>query len=160
MKLERKNLKVYVIGAILALAVGALSGLLSMRSMELYAETVIKPPLAPPGWLFPVVWTVLFALMGISSAIIWLSPTSKAKERGLNLYIAQLIVNFFWSLIFFNAQAFGFAALWLILLWVLVFLMILQFWKVDKLAAKLQIPYLIWLTFAAYLNIAIWALNQ
>lgn len=158
--MTRKNLKIYIIGALIALAVGGLSGLLTMGSMEIYAETVIKPPLAPPGWLFPVVWTVLYALMGIGSAMIWLSPPSKARERGLNLYIAQLIVNFFWSLIFFNAQAFGFAALWLILLWVLVLLMILQYWKVDKLAAKLQIPYLLWLTFAAYLNIAIWILNR
>lgn len=158
--MSRKNLKIYIIGALIALAVGGLSGLLTRGSMDIYAETVIKPPLAPPGWLFPVVWTVLYALMGIGSAIIWLAPPGTERNRGLNLYIAQLIVNFFWSLIFFNAQAFGFAALWLILLWVLVLLMILQFWKVDRLAAKLQIPYLIWLTFAAYLNIAIWILNR
>lgn len=156
----RKNWKTYLIGTLIPLIVGALSALLTMGSMELYAQTVIKPPLAPPGWLFPVVWTILYALMGIGSARIWLAPPSEARNKGLNLYIVQLIVNFFWSLIFFNAQAFGFAALWLILLWVLVLLMILQFWKVDRLAAKLQIPYLIWLTFAAYLNIAIWILNR
>ena len=158
--MQRKNLKYYVIGALIALAVGALSGLLTEGSMDFYAQSVVKPILAPPGWLFPVVWTVLYALMGIGSAMIWLAPPGSARNRGLNLYIAQLIVNFFWSLIFFNAQAFGFAAIWLILLWVLVLLMILQFWKVDKLAAKLQIPYLIWLTFAAYLNIAVWYLNR
>lgn len=149
----------YIIGAGIALAVGGLSGLLSMNGMELFSETVAKPPLSPPGWLFPVVWTVLYTLMGISSAMVWLSPEREARSRGLNLYVAQLIVNFFWSLIFFNAQAFGFAALWLMLLWVLVLLMILQFRRVDRLAAFLQIPYLLWLTFALYLNIGVWYLN-
>ena len=155
-----KNRYVYIISIVIALAVGALAGLLTMDSMRIYGETMAKPPLAPPAWLFPVVWTALYTLMGISAARIWLSPPSEERNKGLNLYVAQLIVNFFWSLIFFNAQAFGFAALWLILLWGLVALMILQFWKVDAPAAKLQIPYLIWLTFAAYLNIAIWILNR
>lgn len=89
-----------------------------------------------------------------------MSEDSKSKRRGLNLYVAQLIVNFFWSLLFFNAGAYGLAALWLILLWVLVLLMILSFYNTDKLAAWLQIPYLIWLTFAAYLNIGVWLLNR
>lgn len=155
-----KNWKTYLISILIALGVGGLSALLSMDSMRIYREMMVKPPLAPPAWLFPVVWTALYTLMGISAGMIWLSPLGADRSRGLNLYIAQLIVNFFWSLLFFNAQAFGFAALWLILLWVLVLLMILQFWKVDQLAAKLQIPYLIWLTFAAYLNIAIWILNR
>lgn len=149
----------YIIGIGSAVAVGALSGLLSMEGMERYSETVVKPALTPPDWLFPVVWTILYTLMGISAARIWLCPDSPQRTRGLNLYIAQLIINFFWSLIFFNAQAFGFAAIWLILLWVLVLLMIRAFSKVDKIAAYLQIPYLIWLTFALYLNIAVWLLN-
>lgn len=149
----------YIIGIGSAVAVGAISGLLSMGGMERYSETVIKPVLTPPDWLFPVVWTILYSLMGISAVRIWLSPDSPERTRGLNLYIVQLIINFFWSLIFFNAQAFGFAVLWLILLWVLVLLMILSFKKVDKLAAYLQIPYLLWLSFALYLNIAVWLLN-
>ena len=152
--------KPYLISAGIALAVGALSGFLSMSGMEDYMQTVAKPALTPPGWVFGVIWTLLYTLMGVSAARIWLNPDSLQRSRGLNLYVAQLIVNFFWSLIFFNAQAFGFALLWLLLLWVLVLLMILQFYKVDKIAAYLQIPYLIWLTFAAYLNIGVWYLNQ
>lgn len=155
-----KMWKPYVISAGIALAVGGLSGLLSMEGMKLYTETALKPPLTPPGWLFSVVWTILYALMGISAARIWLAPESKDRSKGLNLYVVQLIVNFFWSLLFFNAQAYGLAALWLILLWVLVLLMIMEFSKVDKLAAWLQIPYLIWLTFAAYLNLGVWFLNR
>ena len=157
--MKRENLKTYIIGVLISLTVGVLSALLTSGSMEIYGAMAMKPPLAPPGWLFPLVWSVLYALMGISAAMIWLSPKSRARDSGLNLYIAQLIVNFFWSLIFFNAQAYGFAAVWLILLWILVLLMILQFRKVNATAAVLQIPYLIWLTFAAYLNIAIWILN-
>lgn len=160
MKQKWNTWKPYVISAAIAIAVGALSGLLSVKGMEVYTAAVEKPVLTPPGWVFGVVWTVLYALMGISAARIWLSKDNGAKDKGLNLYVAQLIVNFFWSLIFFNAQAFGFAVLWLLLLWVLVLLMILQFYKVDKFAARLQIPYLIWLTFAAYLNIGVWLLNK
>jgi tryptophan-rich sensory protein len=98
--------------------------------------------------------------MGFSAARISLTPPSPERSKGLNLYIAQLVVNFFWSLIFFNAQAYGFAFVWLLLLWALVLWMILTFYKVDPLAAKLQIPYLLWLTFAAYLNAGVWYLNR
>lgn len=150
----------YIIGIGSAVGVGIISGLLSMGGMELYSKTVLKPSLTPPDWLFPAVWTILYVLMGIGATRIWLTADSPARKMGLNLYIAQLIVNFFWSLIFFNAQAFGFAVLWLIILWTFVLLMILSFYKADKIAAFLQIPYLIWLTFALYLNIAVWLLNK
>ena len=126
----------------------------------MFAESVLQPPLSPPAVLFPIVWTVLYALMGIGAARIWLAPKTAARDRALNLYVAQLIVNFFWSPIFFNVQAYGFALLWLLLLWVLVLWMIMAFRKVDPLAAWLQIPYLVWLTFAAYLNYGVWMLNR
>jgi len=128
--------------------------------MQLYAQTILKPPLSPPGWVFPVVWTVLYALMGIGAAIIYQSPESKIRSLGLNLFVAQLVVNFFWSPIFFNLQAFGLAFVWLLLLWVLVLWMVAVFWRIEPFAAKLQIPYLIWLTFAAYLNLGVWYLNR
>ena len=127
--------------------------------MQRYTAQVLKPPLSPPGMVFPIVWSILFALMGIGAARVATSPKRKSDDIALNLFIIQLIVNFFWSFFFFNAQAFGFAAIWLILLWVLVLLMIIAFWKVDRLAAWLQIPYLIWLTFAAYLNLGVYLLN-
>ena len=145
---------------LLAEAVGALSGWLTREGTQIYAQTIVKPPLSPPGWVFPVVWAILYALMGIGAAKVYQAPASKTRSMGLNLFITQLVVNFFWSPIFFNLQAFGFAFFWLLLLWGLVLWMILVFRRVDPLAAKLQIPYLIWLTFAAYLNAGVWYLNK
>ena len=156
----KRNWKPYLYWILLAEAVGLLSGWLTREGTQIYAETIVKPPLSPPGWVFPVVWTVLYALMGISAARVWLAAPSKSRNLGLNLFVAQLIVNFFWSPIFFNLQAFGLAFFWLLLLWGLVLWMILTFRKVDSPAAKLQIPYLLWLTFAAYLNLGVYYLNQ
>lgn len=158
--MNKPTVKQYAFFLGLSEAVGILSGLLSREGTALYAQMAVKPPLSPPDWLFPVVWMVLYGLMGISAARVWDAPKSQARSRGLNLFIAQLIVNFFWSLIFFNAQAYGLAFFWLLLLWALVLLMILQFRKVDRTAALLQIPYLLWLTFAAYLSWAVWQLNR
>lgn len=158
--MKEKNRKPYVWAILLTEAVGALSGWLSKGGMRLYSDTVSQPPLSPPSWLFPIVWGILYALMGISAARIYLSPPSPERSRGLNLYVLQLIVNFFWSLIFFNAQAFLFAFFWLMFLWLLVLGMIFLFYRTDPLAGKLQIPYLLWLSFAAYLNLGVWYLNR
>ena len=157
--MKKKTWKIYTFWIILAEAVGALSGWLTRDGMKAYTETIAQPPLSPPSWIFPIVWTILYALMGIGAARVSLAPKSKERSLGLNLFIIQLIVNFFWSPIFFNAQAFGTALLWLILLWLLVLAMILVFRKVDKSAGNIQIPYLLWLTFAAYLNYGVWQLN-
>lgn len=157
--MKKRNWKTYLIWILIAEAVGGLSGWLSRDGIQLYNDTVRQPPLSPPQFLFPIVWGILYALMGFSAARIYLQPQSKERQMGLNLFVAQLILNFFWSLIFFNLQAFGLAFFWLLALWVLVLWMIITFWKVDPLAAKLQIPYLLWLTFAAYLNFGVWMLN-
>lgn len=152
--------KVYGIAILLTEAVGALSGWLARDGTELYATMIEKPPLSPPGVVFPVVWAVLYALMGIGAARIWSAPASEKRTRALRVFLAQLTFNFFWSLIFFNLQAYGFAFLWLMVLWVLIFWMILAFRPVDRLAAGLQIPYFVWVTFAAYLNLGVWVLNR
>ena len=158
--MKKSPWRTYAFWIILTEAVGFLSGWLTRDGTALYSETIVQPALAPPAIVFPIVWTILYALMGVGIARVSLQPKSRERDRAMNLYIAQLVVNFFWSLFFFNAQAFGFAFLWLLLLWVLVFFMTRAFWKVDELAAKLQLPYLIWLTFAAYLNFAVWLLNR
>ena len=159
-RVKQKPLKTYDFWILLSEAIGALSGWITREGTRIYSETITKPPLSPPAIVFPIAWGILYALMGIGAARVRLAPNSKEQQTGINLFIAQLIVNFFWSPLFFNAQAFGFAFLWLILLWVLVFWMILTFRKTDRRSAILQIPYLIWLTFAAYLNLGVWLMNR
>ena len=154
------NIRLLFICIAIPLIVGLLSALLTSNSMEVFG-LLDKPPLAPPAWLFPVVWTILYTLMGISSYLILTSGAGKEEVEGaIRLYAYQLIVNFLWSTIFFNLGWYLFAFFWLVLLWVLVLLMILRFKDINRLAAYLNIPYLIWLTFAAYLNFAIWLLNR
>ena len=156
-----KKIKPYVISVAIALGVGALSALFTRGNMDIY-DRIQTPPLTPPGILFPIVWTALYTLMGISSAIIY----TKGRDENipvydaLRIYTIQLAVNFFWSIIFFNLEAFLFAFLWILLLWVLIIVMIVKFYEINKTAAYLQIPYLLWVTFAAYLNFAIFLLNR
>ena len=158
--MKTKTWKPYALGILLTESIGALSGWLSKDGMKIFSASISQPPLSPPAFLFPIVWGILYALMGIGAARIYLSPQSTERNRALNIYITQLIVNFFWSLIFFNAQAYLFAFFWLLILLFLVLWMILLFHKVNPLAAKLQIPYLLWLSFAAYLNLGVWYLNR
>ncbi len=157
--MKQAKWKSYAFWIVLSLVVGTLSGFLSRSGIELYGQTVTQPTLSPPAVLFPVVWSVLYIFMGISAARIYLSELSELRSKGLNLFLIQLAVNFFWSLIFFNLQSFALAFLWLLLLWGLVVWMILTFRQIDPPAALLQLPYLVWLTFAAYLSAGVWYLN-
>lgn len=152
------KIKPYIIGVAIALGVGALSAFLTKNNMMVY-EGLNKPPLAPPSIIFPIVWTILFILMGISSAMAYTRGNS-GQKRALTVYAVQLAVNFLWSIIFFNMQAYLFAFIWLILLWLLIIFMIYEFSKVSKAAAWLQVPYLLWVTFAGYLNLMIYILNK
>lgn len=158
-KMDKRKLWTY--GAFIGLseAVGALSGFLTRDGMKQIRQ-LPQSALTPPAIVFPIVWAILYALMGFGAARVWMSPGSDARTKGLGLYVIQLIFNFFWSLFFFNMKAFGFSFLWIIVLWVLILLMTLVFRKFDPLAAWLQVPYLAWVAFAAYLNYAIWSLNR
>lgn len=157
--MNKSKIKPYAVSILLTLAVGGLSGFLTSMGMDSF-DALTKPPLTPPSFLFPIVWTVLFILMGVGAARIFMTEPTAARNRALIVYVVQLAVNFLWSIIFFNLQAYGFAFFWLILLWVLILTMIYLFCKVDKPAALLQIPYAIWVTFAGYLNLMIWLLNR
>ena len=157
--MDKSKLKTYGLFILFTEIVGAVAGLFTSMGMDAY-DAVEKPALTPPDIVFPIVWTILYALMGISAARIWLSPPTKERNHGLIIWGAQLFFNFFWSLIFFNLQAYGFAFIWILILWALIIAMIYIFNKTDRLAAILQIPYLIWVTFAAYLNFMVWMLNR
>lgn len=149
--------KVLIKSVALPLLTGFVSGFLTKDAMEVF-ETMTKPPYSPPGWLFPLVWIILYTLMGISIFLVAQGEGEK-KEQALSLYGYQLIVNFLWPVFFFSFGWYFFALLWLILLWILVLKMILVFYEISPLAAWLNLPYLLWLTFAAYLNAGIWLLN-
>jgi tryptophan-rich sensory protein len=153
------DIKLFIKSIALPLLVGIVAGLLTRNAMQDF-QALNQPPLSPPGWLFPVVWTILYILMGVSSYLIkTASVDAETKSNAFLLYHYQLLVNFLWPIFFFNFGWYFFSLVWLILLWILVFFMIRQFAEISKPAAYLNIPYLIWLTFAAYLNAGVWWLN-
>ena len=141
------------------LAVGGLSAWITSSGMKTF-EQLSKPPLSPPGWLFPVVWTILYVMMGIASYLVLMSEKEPTDiKQALTLYGLQLGVNFFWSIFFFNLEWYLFSFFWLLLLWVLILMTIRAFYQLSEKAAYLLIPYLIWVTFAGYLTLGIWYLN-
>ena len=151
------KLKPLLISLVISLGVGGLSALLTQGSMEQY-RNLKQPPLSPPGWVFPVVWTVLFVLMGIAAYLVWMRD-STGRNGALALYGAQLFFNFFWTLIFFNLQNYALAFFWLLALWVLVFITAVLFFRISRPAGWLLAPYLVWIIFAGYLNFGIYLLN-
>ncbi len=162
MKKETKAIILTFAAAIaLALAVGGISAFLTRENMNIY-EQVNTPPLSPPAFLFPVVWTVLYVLMGIGSAFI-LRKRAEDKDKAENallIYCTSLVFNFIWSIIFFNFRAFLFSFIWLAVLLALIILTIIKYKRLSPLAAYLQIPYCLWVAFAGYLNFGIWLLNK
>ena len=113
-------------------AVGGLAGWLTRDGTQLYSQVITKPPLSPPSIVFPIVWVILFALMGIGAARVYLAPPSGLRSRSLLLFLVQLAFNFFWSIIFFQFQNFGFALVWLAVLWALILWMLLSFLQVGQ----------------------------
>lgn len=159
--MNRNRIKHFGIAILIPLAVGFLASLLTMESMDIY--TALKtPPLSPPGWLFPIVWTILYTLMGISSALVKENRKKdlNATACGRRYYTLSLIFNFLWSIVFFNLRWLLFAFIWLMVLLYLIIRTTLCYKKVSPLAAYLQIPYAVWVAFAGYLNFALWILNR
>lgn len=152
-KIDIKKL-IFYIG--ITLLIGSLPSFF-IKIGETY-KSLNRPPLSPPGIVFPIVWTILFILMGISIYIIMMS-NSKNKEEARLIYFIQLIVNACWTPIFFGLEEFFLALLWIIMLILLVVIMIIMFYKINKTSAYLNIPYLIWLLFACYLTFGVFVLN-
>lgn len=156
---KRINIKSLIICIIIPLAVGGLSALLTMGSMQDF-EALNQPPLSPPGWLFPVVWTILYILMGIASYIVLETPsTPDDTKNAFKAYFLQLGFNFFWSIIFFTLGAYEIAFAWLIVLLALIIVTTVRFWRINRLAGILMLPYIAWVSFAGYLNLAIAYIN-
>lgn len=151
-----KNKSALIIAILIPIAVGTWSAILS-GNMSLYSA-INKPPISPPGFIFPIVWIILYILMGISSYLVYTSDNPDSK-KALKTYALQLFFNFWWSIIFFRFSLYLFAFLCLLILIALIALMIYRFYQISKLSAHLQIPYLLWCLFAAYLNFMIYRLN-
>ena len=155
----KPNIKKLLLCLAIPLAVGGLSALLS-GGMDSY-DSLRQPPLSPPGWVFPVVWSILYLLMGYSCyRVLTSGATQTAVYNGLSLYAIQLVLNFLWTPVFFGLQWRLVALLILIGLWVAVLLTIRTFSDMDQKAGDLLLPYLIWITFAGYLNFAVYLLNK
>lgn len=155
MKIQWKKLIVCIA---IPLAVGGISGFLTRESFKNFA-ILNKPPFSPPGWLFPVVWTILYVLMGIASYLVLSAEKPFRVRTALTVYGVQLAFNFLWSIIFFNFELYLFAFVWLVLLWILILITTVLFYRISKPAGYLLIPYLLWVTFAGYLNFGIFLLN-
>lgn len=156
---KRINWKHLIIAVAIPLAVGALAALLTGQSMDSFSR-LNQPPLSPPGWLFPVVWSILYTLMGVASYLVYESDCPPEKKRAaFGFYAAQLFFNFFWSILFFSWQLFLLAFFWLLALWLLMLTTAVLFSRCSKPAGWLFAPYLAWVAFAGYLNLAIYFLN-
>lgn len=139
--------------------IGALGGLLSGNTGKIYTSS-IKPPLSPPGWLFGIIWPVLYLLMGIAAYLIYQTPRTPGRKKATTLYWVQLFVNFLWPVVFFGFELYWISVAVIILLDVLVLITTITFYKIKKAAGCLMIPYLFWILFATYLNIGIALLNS
>lgn len=151
----------YSVAIAIPLTVGIAAAALTRDSMNIY-DRLNTPPLSPPAILFPIVWTILYILMGVSSAMVYIDreKNPEAARRALIYYAASLILNFAWSIVFFKLEAAFFALIVLIALLYCIIRTILEYKKIKPLAAYLQIPYALWVVFAGYLNAGIWLLNQ
>lgn len=154
--MKSRNTLIFFLGGTLLL--GFLSGLLSMNSAETYAA-FIRPPLSPPGILFPIVWTVLYLLMGMSAFLVYESKSS-GSSQALLVYAIQLGINLLWPIFFFPLHLYLFSFIWLLLLLYFVILMTVLFYGISPLAAYLRIPYILWIIFAGYLNLGVCILNK
>lgn len=156
---EAINLKKLAVGILIPVGVGVLSYVLTKGSMDVYND-INTPPLSPPSVLFPIVWSILYILMGVSLYRVLVKRNNTAKCGGcLVLYGIQLFFNLLWSVWFFNLRMFAFSSIWLAVMIVLIISVVICFKKFDKWAAYLMLPYLLWCIFALYLNIGVAVLN-
>ncbi|MGL4875253.1 MAG: TspO/MBR family protein [Clostridium sp.] len=154
------EIKPFIVAIIIPILGGFLSSYISGGgSKDIYAS-LIKPPLSPPGWIFGVVWPILYLLMGIASYRVYLKERGMSEKNSIFVYGIQLILNFLWSIIFFGLRLYGVAFLELVVLLIFIIITFIKFYKSDKIAGLMILPYLLWTIFAGYLNFGIWFLNE
>ena len=157
--MRTSNILTIIVCIALPLIAGSISGIATSGNINTWYAALVKPVFNPPGFLFGPVWTALYIMMGISLFLIWRSPPGDARSYALFIFGIQLALNFAWSFIFFHFKQTGWAFFEIIFVWISVLAMIIIFRRINKTAAFLQIPYLLWVTFASVLNGAIWWLN-
>ena len=157
--LNRKRIVLLILCILVPLALGGISSVLTKDQMKIY-HFLNKPPLSPPTWVFPIAWTILYLLMGLAwFRVLTSEADQKTKDTALLFFGLQLALNFFWSLVFFNASAYLVAFIMLMAMWVLIILCTIWFFRIDRKAGWLMVPYIAWTTFAAYLNLAVYILS-
>ncbi|MFM7671075.1 MAG: TspO/MBR family protein [Bacteroidota bacterium] len=149
----------FIVSLTIPLAVGGISAFFTVSAIPGWYRTISKPEWNPPNWIFGPVWTSLYVLMGVAFFATWITPQTPKRQKALYLNAGQLVLNFFWSLIFFNLHAIWWALLEIVCLWILIVLTMIAYDRVNKLSAWLMLPYIVWVTFATILNFAIWQLN-
>ena len=150
-----------IIAIAIPLLVGFTSGFFTTTGPGTWYQAIEKPNWNPPGWVFAPVWTTLYVMMGVSLFFIWKANVVIYKKRvALVLFAFQLVLNFFWSFIFFRLEEPGWALIEIIILWIAILVTIFSFSSINKLSAWLLVPYISWVTFAAILNYTIWSLNN
>jgi len=152
------NYKKLIISLTVPQFAGLLGSFFTSSAISVWYANLLKPSFNPPNWIFGPVWISLYILMGISVYLVWNSNNKKSK-MALNLFWIHLVFNSSWSIIFFGLKNTGFAFLNIIILLIFIFVLILKFWKIDRLASYLLIPYILWVGFASVLNYFIWTLN-
>lgn len=163
MRIDKKALATCIC---IPLIVGAVSGFITKGGMKAF-EALKKPFLSPPGWLFPIAWTILYVLMGIASYLTYnarrgvkTEESRQELESALVFYGIQLAFNFCWAIIFFNFKAYLIAFIWLVAMWILIIITMYKFIKIERRSTYLMIPYVLWVTFAGYLNLGVYLLNR
>lgn len=154
----KEKIKTYSFYILLTQAIGALSAFLTKDGTERF-KSVPKSPLTPPDKVFPIAWTILYLIMAIGASRVSLANKPN-KDTAISLYYVQLSMNFAWSIIFFNYQNYGFALIWILLLLLVIIWMSVEFSHSDKTAGKLQLPYILWVSFASYLTYCVYMLNK
>lgn len=149
---------------IIAIVVSELAGIIgsifTMPSIPTWYAGLVKPALNPPAWIFGPTWTTLYFLMGVAAFLIWRKGLERKDVKiALGIFIGQLVLNSLWSIIFFGLHNPGAAFVEIIFLWLAIIATIITFAKISKSAAWLLMPYILWVSFASYLNYAIWTLN-
>ena len=158
--MKSSDLLKLIVAIVVSESAGIVGSIFTIPSISAWYATLVKPDLNPPAWIFAPVWILLFALMGIAAFLVWKNGTSRQDIKiALGIFIGQLALNTLWSIIFFGMHNPGLAFIEIIALWFAIVWLITVFYKISKLAAYLLLPYILWVSFAAYLNYAIWVLN-